>query len=112
MDNITAADIATPEFAIIHDPPSLPASPPGKRTKYIEPEPWAEPIAPPPELPAPHQPLQPLEALSEAAPASLGQAIAMANNVPLKVKLLSEKGRAPERGSVGAAGYDVYRYSG
>lgn len=30
---------------------------------------------------------------------------------PLQVKLLSDKGRAPTRGSEFAAGYDIYRYA-
>lgn len=111
MDDI--ADTATPEPAIVHDPPSLPASPPGKRTRFIEPLP-SDPLPPPLELPATHQPLQPDEALAAAIPAlssptSARSMTAMAS-VPLKVKLLSKKGKAPERGSVGAAGYDIYRY--
>lgn len=28
----------------------------------------------------------------------------------LRIKLLSENGRAPERGSAKAAGYDIFRY--
>ena len=46
---------------------------------------------------------------AETSTAAAAAAAAVAGSVPLQVKKLSDKGRAPTRGSAFAAGYDLYR---
>lgn len=95
---------STPAPNVIHDPPSQPNSPHHKRTRLIDPTPTVASVA--------------VEESGRATPTpapmatpqlSLAQAVATNGAPPpLQVQLLSPKGRAPTRGSVLAAGYDIY----
>jgi dUTP pyrophosphatase len=106
MDNTTIGTASTPA-AVAHDPPSLPASPLPKRTKVIDPTLTTGTLprgsdsgtATPTPLamagPATH-PTYPLPSQS----ASLAST--------LQVQFLSDKARAPTKGSTFAAGHDLY----
>ncbi|QIW95431.1 hypothetical protein AMS68_000949 [Peltaster fructicola] len=93
---------ATPAPA--HEPPSLPASPLPKRTKYTEPAAGSvasilndsAPTPTPHTANIPLAPVLPSVSTMEPSPPSL------------QVKLLSETAKAPTRGSAFAAGYDLY----
>jgi dUTP pyrophosphatase len=109
---------ATP--AIEHDPPSLPPSPDPKRIKAIDATTVASTVSgivqdreaanntPTPSLlPIPsngtvHAQIE--TTMPSGAPMDLPE-------ISLEVKFLSDKARAPTKGSVLAAGYDIYRYS-
>lgn len=106
MDNTTGT--ASTPAAVAHDPPSLPASPLPKRTKVLDPTPLTTGTLPrgsdsgtatPTPLamigPATH-PTRPLASQS----ASLAST--------LQVQFLSDKARAPTKGSAFAAGHDLY----
>ncbi|KAF2662998.1 dUTP diphosphatase, partial [Lophiostoma macrostomum CBS 122681] len=112
-----------------HDPPSLPASPLPKRTKVIEPTPFAATSALPRDTdsgtatPTPlasmssateHHPTHPIGssatagALQPPAPIAPSIAAAAAVEMQLQVQLLSSSAKAPTKGSAYAAGHDLY----
>ncbi|KAL2357709.1 dUTPase-like protein [Cryomyces antarcticus] len=110
---------ATSSPAVVHDPPSLPPSPSPKRTKMIEPSSTLsvaailnEDVVPTPTPLSPRQSLNGFAPDSGASATDLDDPItAMSTEAPpppLQVKLLSDRGRVPTRGSPFAAGYDVY----
>ncbi|OCL08845.1 dUTP diphosphatase, partial [Glonium stellatum] len=99
---------ASTPATVAHDPPSLPASPLPKRTKVIDPTPLASgtlprgsdsgTATPTPLAMAGHatHPTHPLPSQSvPSAPA-------------LQVQFLSDKAKAPTKGSIFAAGHDLY----
>lgn len=119
------AEDGTPQPEIVHDVPSLPASPDPKRTKYTEPATNLSVAAilndaqptPTPEsasLPDPFASMASLPNVASnpsAAVPSLPSMPPMSFEPPppaLQVKLLAETAKAPSRGSAFAAGYDIY----
>ncbi|KAJ9624823.1 Deoxyuridine 5'-triphosphate nucleotidohydrolase [Taxawa tesnikishii (nom. ined.)] len=114
-----ADSIATP--AVEHDPPSLPSSPPAKRTKNIEPAPTTLSVASmlndTAPTPTPHSPPQATAPMDPTAAAATSLPILPSMGAtgylpsapePLRVKLCTEKAQQPTKGSVYAAGYDLY----
>lgn len=121
-----AEPIHTP--AVEREPPSLPASPSPKRVKHVEPAPnlsvACQFAIQPPRIARLKHTNGPTAILNDTAatptPQSPPTMSAPAANVslpsmsleppppPLQIKLLSDKGRAPTRGSAFAAGYDIY----
>ncbi|KAF2836581.1 dUTP diphosphatase [Patellaria atrata CBS 101060] len=106
-----AEETSTPAPAITHEPPSLPSSPLPKRTKIIDPTVTASIAS---AIPTDSRTATPTPtSMSSTAPnvPSLAPAAPITDisaPPPLQIKKLSEKGRAPTRGSAFAAGYDIY----
>lgn len=102
------SDSATP--APSHEPPSLPASPLPKRTKVIDPTPLDQsstlPRAGDSGIATP-TPIAGM-ALQPSAPVAPSIAAAAAAEQALQVQLLSDKAKAPTKGSAFAAGHDLY----
>lgn len=116
--------MSTPEStttpAPTHEPPSLPASPLPKRTKVID------PTVPQSTLPrasdsgaatptplamslGEHHPTHPIgSVLQPPAPVAPSVAAAAGAEQGLQVQLLSDKAKAPTKGSAFAAGHDLY----
>jgi dUTP pyrophosphatase len=98
-----------------HDPPSLPNSPLPKRTKVIDPSPLSHAstlprgtdsgTATPTPLASTHLNMA---ALQPPAPIAPSIAAAASAEQQLQVLLLSDKARAPTKGSAYAAGHDLY----
>ncbi|EAT87897.1 hypothetical protein SNOG_04137 [Parastagonospora nodorum SN15] len=95
---------ATP--SVTHDPPSLPNSPLPKRTKVIDPSPLT--TASGTATPTPLASAIDMAALQPPAPIAPSVLAAASAEQQLQVLLLSDKARAPTKGSVYAAGHDLY----
>ena len=108
---------ATP--SLTHEPPSLPSSPLPKRTRIIDPTPLDQASALPrgtdsgtatptplANMSTPH-PTHPI-GLQPSAPIAPSIAAAAAAEQSLQVQLLSDKAKAPTKGSAFAAGHDLY----
>lgn len=110
---------------LTHEPPSLPSSPLPKRTKVIDPAPFNPSTSLPRShdesgtaTPTPlanmsasneHHPTHPIgSALQPPAPIAPSIAAAAAAEQQLQVQFLSDKARAPTKGSAYAAGHDIY----
>lgn len=107
-----------------HEPPSLPSSPLPKRTKVIDPTPLSNthslprgtdsgtatptPLAMSSEQHHPTHPLGGSSALQPPPPIAPSIAAAAAAEQALQVQFLSDKARAPTKGSAFAAGHDLY----
>ncbi|KAF2831793.1 dUTP diphosphatase [Ophiobolus disseminans] len=101
-----------------HEPPSLPSSPLPKRTKVIDPTPLSSTTLPrttdsgaatPTPLANTHLPsAHAMESLQAPAPIAPSIAAAASAEQQLQVLLLSDKARAPTKGSVYSAGHDLY----
>ncbi|KAF1354968.1 dUTPase-like protein [Delphinella strobiligena] len=116
------ADLPVHTPATEHEPPSLPASPSPKRIRNIEPaanlsvasilnDDSATPTPPSPKaVGLQHSTMA--SAQPPAAPVPAHVSLPSMNLEPsppaLQIKLLSDKGQAPTRGSAFAAGYDLY----
>ncbi|KAF1951928.1 dUTP diphosphatase [Byssothecium circinans] len=94
-----------------HEPPSLPASPLPKRTKVIDPTPFTQSTG----LPrasdsgtATPTPLAGMASLHTHAHIAPSVAAAAGAEQSLQVQLLSDKAKAPTKGSAFAAGHDLY----
>ncbi|KAF2187062.1 dUTP diphosphatase [Zopfia rhizophila CBS 207.26] len=120
---MTEESTATPA-PLSHEPPSLPSSPLPKRTKVIESTPLSGPSTLPrgtdsgTATPTPlamfseqHHPTHPIGsggALQPPAPIAPSIAAAAAAEMALQVQFLSDKAKAPTKGSAFAAGHDLY----
>ncbi|KAF2437334.1 dUTP diphosphatase [Karstenula rhodostoma CBS 690.94] len=93
-----------------HEPPSLPSSPLPKRTKVIEPSSLNQPSTLPraSDSAGTSTPTPLAMALQPPAPIAPSIAAAAAAEQALQVQLLSDKARAPTKGSAFAAGHDLY----
>ncbi|KAK7180748.1 dUTP diphosphatase [Paraphaeosphaeria sporulosa] len=92
-----------------HEPPSLPSSPLPKRTKVIEPSSLNQPSTLPRASDSGTSTPTPLAmSLQPPAPIAPSIAAAAAAEQALQVQLLSDKARAPTKGSAFAAGHDLY----
>ncbi|KAF2800026.1 dUTP diphosphatase [Melanomma pulvis-pyrius CBS 109.77] len=123
----TDADPTSTPAALTHEPPSLPSSPLPKRTRVIDPTPFTDPSANTrprdtdsgTATPTPlanmssHHPTHAIgqgqgPQLQAPAPIAPSIAAAAAAQTALQVLLLSDKARAPTKGSAFAAGHDLY----
>lgn len=117
----TMSDETTSTPAPTHEPPSLPNSPLPKRTKVIDPTPFSSTntlprgtdsgAATPTPLANtyhPHHMASSAPALQPPAQIAPSVAAAAAAEQQLQVLLLSEHAKAPTKGSVFAAGHDLY----
>jgi len=84
-----------------HEPPSLPASPLPKRTKHVE-------TIPPASDSGFATPTPLAMSLQPPAPIAPSVAAAASEEMALQVQLLSDKAKAPTKGSAFAAGHDLY----
>lgn len=106
--------------AAVHEPPSLPNSPLPKRTKVIDPTPFnpsstlprgtdSGSATPTPLAntynPSSHHNMAELQPAAQLLP---GVTSVTAAEQQLQVMLLSDKARAPTKGSIYAAGHDLY----
>ncbi|PSN63038.1 dUTP diphosphatase [Corynespora cassiicola Philippines] len=118
----TADETSTP--APIHEPPSLPSSPLPKRTKVLDPTPFPPhatlprgtdsgsatptPLAMASETHPTHPIGSSAAPLQPPAPIAPSIAAAAAAEQQLQVRFLSDKARAPTKGSAFSAGHDLY----
>ncbi|KAH7068480.1 dUTPase-like protein [Paraphoma chrysanthemicola] len=97
-----------------HEPPSLPNSPLPKRTKIIDPTPLTHANTLPrgtdsgTATPTPLASAHNMASLQAPAPIAPSIAAAASAEQQLQVLLLSDKARAPTKGSAYAAGHDLY----
>jgi len=102
--------MSTSTPAPTHEPPSLPASPLPKRTKVIDPTPLTNQQSFPHASADDSGTATPTPLMSFHAPTHIAPSVAAAAGAEqaLQVQLLSDKARAPTKGSAYAAGHDLY----
>jgi dUTP pyrophosphatase len=93
-----------------HEPPSLPASPLPKRTKVIDPTPLTQAHSLPHAAADDSGTATPTPLMSLHTPVPIAPSVAAAAGAEqaLQVQLLSDKAKAPTKGSAYAAGHDLY----
>lgn len=120
---MSSEEAATPA-PLTHEPPSLPSSPLPKRTRVIDPAPFNTTSTLPrndesgTSTPTPlaamsastsRHPSHPIgSVLQPPAPIAPSIAAAAAAEMQLQVQFLSDKAKAPTKGSAFAAGHDLY----